>query len=281
MNSKSPPGSAQLVHGGAHLRQHTCSSHRQRLPRRPLPGHLWHSSAVSPFLLLPAPQEVVLLRLHSGLNLIHLLFLHWVCHRSGQLVGLNQRMSAHYKRFPRFPTFCSLTLTVPHTAQHSSGRGCVNPITSHPQTPELGGFKSRSQTKRQRSDASPASPNIISSFKYVSNPIGSTPVLKVKPIRCSWSSGLHTEEPEEKGKGRAGFCSDRELGWQETPPCSPEGSGSPSPLATPDCPSTRLPSVFGAATDISDVSAVTVRRDRGEGGKGFKNLSKQNPGFIF
>lgn len=134
-------------------------------------------------------------------------------------------MSAHYKRFPQFPTFCGLTFAVAHTPQHTSGRGCVNPITSHPQTLELGGFKSRRQIKRQRCHASPASPNIIPSFKYMSNPIGSTLVLKVKPIKCSRSSGLHTEEPEEKGKGRAGHCSSREPRWQETPPCSPSPQG--------------------------------------------------------
>lgn len=43
--------------------------------------------------------------------------------------------------------------------------------------------------------------------------------------------------------------------------------GSPFPLATPDSSSTRLPSVFGAATSISDVSAVMVRRDGGRRGE--------------
>lgn len=101
----------------------------------------------------------------------------------------------------------------------------MNPITSHPQMLELGGFKSRSQIKRQRCDVSPASPNITPSFNYVSNPTGSTPVLKVKPIKCSRNSGLHTEKPEEKGKGRLGCCSGREPWRQETPLCSPSPQG--------------------------------------------------------
>lgn len=128
-------------------------------------------------------------------------------------------MSAHYKRFPQFPAFGGLILTAPHTPQHPSGRGIVNPITPHPQTLELCGCKSRSHIKRQRHDASPSCPNIIPSFKYLSNPTGSTPVLKAKSIKCSRSS-LHTEEPGEKGKGRVRCCSSREPWCQETPPCS-------------------------------------------------------------
>lgn len=154
----------------------------------------------------------------------------------------------------------------------------MNPITSHAQTVQLGGCRSRSQIKRQGHGASPSSPNMIPSFKYVSNPTGSPPVLNVKPIKCLRSSGLHTEEPEGKGKGRARRCSGREPGWQEILPAllplrvtfSSGYSQQPhhqAPLSLPCC-------------HRHQRRECEMKRGRG-GGKCFKNLSKQKPGFIF
>lgn len=66
-------------------------------------------------------------------------------------------------------------------------------------------------------------------------------------------------EARRKGKGETGV-----LLWQgavatRNTSLLSFSSGSPSPLVTPDSPNTRLPSAFGAVTDISNVRAVTVK----------------------
>lgn len=113
-------------------------------------------------------------------------------------------------------------------------------------------------------------------LKYATNPISSTAVLKVKPIKCSRGSGLGAEESEEMGRGEQGTVQE---GSNIPSSPSPQGHVLLQLPLLPYCTAIGLPSGFGVPLDISYAHAVT---GRSVGMEGKRNVfSKPKPDFIF